>query len=187
MLIFFFFKQKTAYEITRRDWSSDVCSSDLGPFALAEDLPALRMAHDHVTATELRQHRHGHFAGIGAARMLGNVLRAPGDRRAAQALRHLAKVGERRADSALRRGAASSGDDRIEQDADRFPAAMHLPVAGHQPGACHAPEFYRIAVIGSVHGARMSLNRPAQHCSSVEIRPKQPVPGSNATLASKTL
>src|SRR5213075_482319 len=27
--LFFFFKQKTAYEITRRDWSSDVCSSDL--------------------------------------------------------------------------------------------------------------------------------------------------------------
>jgi len=26
---FFFFKQKTAYEIPRRDWSSDVCSSDL--------------------------------------------------------------------------------------------------------------------------------------------------------------
>ena len=26
---FFFFKQKTAYEITERDWSSDVCSSDL--------------------------------------------------------------------------------------------------------------------------------------------------------------
>ena len=24
-----FFKQKTAYEIDRRDWSSDVCSSDL--------------------------------------------------------------------------------------------------------------------------------------------------------------
>src|SRR5881392_4431217 len=27
--IFFFFKQKTAYEITHSDWSSDVCSSDL--------------------------------------------------------------------------------------------------------------------------------------------------------------
>ena len=27
---FFFFKQKTAYEIVSRDWSSDVCSSDLG-------------------------------------------------------------------------------------------------------------------------------------------------------------
>ena len=27
--VFFFFKQKTAYEIVSRDWSSDVCSSDL--------------------------------------------------------------------------------------------------------------------------------------------------------------
>src|SRR5216110_1384194 len=29
--LFFFFKQKTAYEISSRDWSSDVCSSDLPP------------------------------------------------------------------------------------------------------------------------------------------------------------
>src|SRR5213596_1329042 len=29
-LAFFFFKQKTAYEIRPCDWSSDVCSSDLG-------------------------------------------------------------------------------------------------------------------------------------------------------------
>src|SRR5213075_488261 len=29
ILLLFFFKKKTAYEITRRDWSSDVCSSDL--------------------------------------------------------------------------------------------------------------------------------------------------------------
>ena len=28
-MMFFFFKQKTAYEITASDWSSDVCSSDL--------------------------------------------------------------------------------------------------------------------------------------------------------------
>ena len=28
-LLFFFFKQKTAYEIYQCDWSSDVCSSDL--------------------------------------------------------------------------------------------------------------------------------------------------------------
>ena len=27
--LFFFFKQKTAYEIYQCDWSSDVCSSDL--------------------------------------------------------------------------------------------------------------------------------------------------------------
>src|SRR3546814_16661975 len=28
--IFFFFKQKTAYDMRISDWSSDVCSSDLG-------------------------------------------------------------------------------------------------------------------------------------------------------------
>ena len=28
-LAVFFFKQKTAYEMESRDWSSDVCSSDL--------------------------------------------------------------------------------------------------------------------------------------------------------------
>src|SRR3546814_8587600 len=29
LLLFFFFKQKTAYELRISDWSSDVCSSDL--------------------------------------------------------------------------------------------------------------------------------------------------------------
>ena len=32
--VFFFFKQKTAYEIKECDWSSDVCSSDLSSRAL---------------------------------------------------------------------------------------------------------------------------------------------------------
>src|SRR3546814_7963893 len=32
--IFFFFKQKTAYEMRISDWSSDVCSSDLLPHRL---------------------------------------------------------------------------------------------------------------------------------------------------------
>src|SRR3546814_1697193 len=30
-MFFFLFKQKTAYEMRISDWSSDVCSSDLGP------------------------------------------------------------------------------------------------------------------------------------------------------------
>src|SRR3546814_17627309 len=30
LMSFFFFKQKTAYEVRISDWSSDVCSSDLG-------------------------------------------------------------------------------------------------------------------------------------------------------------
>src|SRR3546814_5275123 len=33
MFYFFFFKQKTAYEMRISDWSSDVCSSDLRVFA----------------------------------------------------------------------------------------------------------------------------------------------------------
>src|SRR3546814_2097633 len=33
--LFFFFKQKTAYEMRIGDWSSDVCSSDLGERAAA--------------------------------------------------------------------------------------------------------------------------------------------------------
>src|SRR3546814_8700516 len=33
IFFFFFFKQKTAYEMRISDWSSDVCSSDLHGFA----------------------------------------------------------------------------------------------------------------------------------------------------------
>ena len=35
--VFFFFKQKTAYEMCGRDWSSDVCSSDLNSFGADSD------------------------------------------------------------------------------------------------------------------------------------------------------
>src|SRR3546814_7886479 len=36
--LFFFFKQKTAYEMRISDWSSDVCSSDLNEKALRREL-----------------------------------------------------------------------------------------------------------------------------------------------------
>src|SRR3546814_16183029 len=35
VVFFFFFKQKTAYELRISDWSSDVCSSDLKPACAA--------------------------------------------------------------------------------------------------------------------------------------------------------
>src|SRR3546814_2290406 len=35
LLLVFFFKQKTAYELRISDWSSDVCSSDLRPISFA--------------------------------------------------------------------------------------------------------------------------------------------------------
>ena len=47
---FFFFKQKTAYEIYQCDWSSDVCSSDLAA-AMAEEALASRLESD-VAAAE---------------------------------------------------------------------------------------------------------------------------------------
>src|SRR3546814_10805230 len=60
---FFFFKQKTAYEMRISDWSSDVCSSDLKSIAKllnvhrAQHQPfiakgALARRHRHVESTE---------------------------------------------------------------------------------------------------------------------------------------
>src|SRR3546814_5024551 len=52
IVLFFFVKQKTAYEMRISDWSSDVCSSDVvarGDEALAragDDISALRRAHE---------------------------------------------------------------------------------------------------------------------------------------------
>src|SRR3546814_5518266 len=43
-LSFFFFKQKTAYEMRISDWSSDVCSSDLPD--LAFDGPAFAVSNE---------------------------------------------------------------------------------------------------------------------------------------------
>src|SRR3546814_6541710 len=42
MLLFFFFKQKTAYEMRISDWSSDVCSSDLPDAVRQEFVRATR-------------------------------------------------------------------------------------------------------------------------------------------------
>src|SRR3546814_2510207 len=36
VVVFFFCRQKTAYEVRISDWSSDVCSSDLLPRAVSE-------------------------------------------------------------------------------------------------------------------------------------------------------
>src|SRR3546814_2903935 len=56
---FFFFKQKTAYEMRISDWSSDVCSSDL---VLVED------AQHHALAAARGQGGHAHVECLGAHR-----------------------------------------------------------------------------------------------------------------------
>src|SRR3546814_1761473 len=56
-MYFFFFKQKTAYEMRISDWSSDVCSSDLFHDRAAIDTP--QMAGEQAGAGNLRQQRIG--------------------------------------------------------------------------------------------------------------------------------
>src|SRR3546814_5859306 len=50
MLLLFFFKQKTAYEMRISDWSSDVCSSDL---LHARELPQGRSREIHAQLVRL--------------------------------------------------------------------------------------------------------------------------------------
>src|SRR3546814_2323189 len=49
-VFFFFFKQKTAYEMRISDWSSDVCSSDL--------MPARHGTHRLLSLRQARPHLH---------------------------------------------------------------------------------------------------------------------------------
>src|SRR3546814_7712960 len=47
IIVFFFFKQKTAYEMRISDWSSDVCSSDLLELQRIMDLYGRMVAAGH--------------------------------------------------------------------------------------------------------------------------------------------
>src|SRR3546814_12237808 len=70
--VFFFFKQKTAYEMRISDWSSDVCSSDLARRAQVDPI--------HVHRKE-RKDRRGHRAcGICAGtRQAATLVSVPGE------------------------------------------------------------------------------------------------------------
>src|SRR5216110_3668842 len=56
IFLFFCFKQKTAYEISSRDWSSDVCSSDLRLLlgVAAVDLPGRHRRSERARSEERR-------------------------------------------------------------------------------------------------------------------------------------
>src|SRR3546814_1062000 len=56
-VLFFFFKQKTAYEMRISDWSSDVCSSDL-----AGEVAPLHVAHGVAAGLTGDQARRGEVA-----------------------------------------------------------------------------------------------------------------------------
>src|SRR3546814_1415756 len=67
-MFFFFFKQKTAYEMRISDWSSDVCSSDLRGHAEAghADLPEVKQP-------GAEQARHQQAEGARSAALGGGV------------------------------------------------------------------------------------------------------------------
>src|SRR3546814_9476572 len=63
-IVFFFCKQKTAYEMRISDWSSDVCSSDLHAPARSRHRPPVVAAHAARCAATCR-HPSFHFVLLG--------------------------------------------------------------------------------------------------------------------------
>src|SRR3546814_7067140 len=58
LVLFFFFKQKTAYEMRISDWSSDVCSSDLQRMhAVARHRAEAGLVADHAAIGGRADHR----------------------------------------------------------------------------------------------------------------------------------
>src|SRR3546814_7821404 len=73
--LFFFFKQKTAYEMRISDWSSDVCSSDLGTHeqdAARRDFTLNALYYDPLTEEVIDFHR-------GVADLKNRTVRIIGD------------------------------------------------------------------------------------------------------------
>src|SRR3546814_11631974 len=58
MVVLFFFKQKTAYEMRISDWSSDVCSSDL---AAPPDYRMRLVRGSHIVVRRLFDHDYAYF------------------------------------------------------------------------------------------------------------------------------
>src|SRR3546814_1594932 len=56
MCVFFFFKQKTAYEMRISDWSSDVCSSDLFPRSQQIEIKEVILRNDLLAARVIANH-----------------------------------------------------------------------------------------------------------------------------------
>src|SRR3546814_1574136 len=90
MFYFFFFKQKTAYEMRISDWSSDVCSSDLPPALGHRHCPVGRVVHQEGSdpapagpgaypAADRRHRPYGVAAGAGETVREGGAERMPND------------------------------------------------------------------------------------------------------------
>src|SRR3546814_43365 len=99
--VFFFFKQKTAYEMRMSDWSSDLCSSDLVDV-------------EQLVAAGLRDERGDAPGGVGMeAGDQAGVVDAPRARGPAFDLEHGEGAGGRIAQEGLDRRAVGTADDLV--------------------------------------------------------------------------
>src|SRR3546814_6310773 len=111
MLLFFFFKQKTAYEMRISDWSSDVCSADL------PQPPVVQSRHRHPRRKGDRRRAviHADFRPIDdpepLAERFGNIERRIGDE-AGHGVQPISKAGD---GSNIRPSARQRADDKRAQ------------------------------------------------------------------------
>src|SRR3546814_1012069 len=129
-LFFFFFKQKTAYEMRISDWSSDVCSSDLHD-------------HDRQRSPYDRDHREGDEDDRHAE--------PDTDDKADDQVDFAAEVAGRNS----QRGAESARDeDDAEGGDERYPTTVHDPgeiVATQAVGAQGVPQDRQSTRLNSSH------------------------------------
>src|SRR3546814_7072832 len=82
LFIFFFFKQKTAYEMRISDWSSDVCSSDLSQAArLCPRVQGRRPGYRPADRSTRSRRLHPGLRGTRLGRPLGSAGTPPTDRK----------------------------------------------------------------------------------------------------------
>src|SRR3546814_295759 len=111
---FFFFKQKTAYDMRISDWSSDVCSSDLSKLVQL-GLEQQRMDHQRQIAVQEQNARRARASMAGVSQQIAQAR--------AEAIREvLADLAKAEADVRLAREELTKADQRSRLQVVRAPA-----------------------------------------------------------------
>src|SRR3546814_2179499 len=110
VLYFFFFKQKTAYEVRISDWSSDVCSSDL---AEVEQVHVAVVVDQHVGRLDVAV---DHQVAVRVGRGVADLQVQPHDRAGVERVRVAPAVDALAVDQRHRQPAgAGPGHARVDQ------------------------------------------------------------------------
>src|SRR3546814_8437318 len=124
-LIFFFFKQKTAYEMRISDWSSDVCSSDLETLArLGGDVEE-----NEATLAQAREEQAG-LPDLNLAHQRADELREEVTAARSALVERQARLDQlRREAEARRRRLADIETERSEEHTSELQSLMRIPYA----------------------------------------------------------